>query len=47
MLVGRCSSELSGHTLQGKLKKVTASQDDGFVGVLMKNIPSRLTLMGR
>ena len=26
MLVGRCSSELSGHRLQGKLKKVTASE---------------------
>jgi hypothetical protein len=29
-----------------KIEKVTGSQDDGFVGVLMKNIPGRLTLMG-
>src|SRR5258705_6414059 len=38
MLVGRCYSELSGHKLQGKSKKVTSSQDDVFVGVLKKNI---------
>ena len=29
-----------------KIEKVTGSQDDDFVGVLKKNIPSRLALMG-
>jgi hypothetical protein len=28
-------------------KKVTTSQDDGFVGVVMKNSLNRLTLIGR
>ena len=45
MLVGSCSSELSGHRLQGELKKVTASQDDDFVGVLKKNIPNKLAFI--
>ena len=29
-----------------KIKKVTGSQDDGFAGILMKNILSKLALMG-
>jgi hypothetical protein len=28
-----------------KIKKVTGSQDDDFVGVLKKNIPNKLALM--
>jgi hypothetical protein len=30
-----------------KIKKVTIAQDDDFVGVLKKNIPNKLALMGR
>jgi hypothetical protein len=37
MLVGRCPSKLSGHELHAKINKVTASQDDGFVGFRQKH----------
>jgi hypothetical protein len=50
MLIGRCSWELSGRKLQRKIKKsqtLSSAQDDVFVGVLKKNIPNRLALMGR
>ena len=47
MLVGTCCSELSNHELQAKFKKVTSSLDDGFLGVLTKNIPNKLAPMGR
>ena len=29
-----------------KIEKVTGSQDDGFVGVVMKNSLNKITLMG-
>jgi hypothetical protein len=29
-----------------KIEKVTGSQDDDFVGILKKNIPNKLALMG-
>jgi hypothetical protein len=32
--------------VQKKIEKVTNSQDDDFAGVLAKNIPDKLALMG-
>jgi hypothetical protein len=36
----------SGAKKREKIEKVTGSQDDGFVGVVMKNSLNRLTLIG-
>ena len=44
--MGELERHLLGSVTTRKVEKVTPSQDDDFVGVLKKNIPNKLALMG-